>query len=142
MPGLPGPLPDATTLGYWTAAGRGELVVQRCTQCGTHRHPPTEVCYECGSLDWTWDPHSGSGHVYSYTWVDRPVVPSLAALGAYNVTVIELDDTQGVVRILTRVTDIDRNDLAIGLPVQVHFDSAGEDTALPVFRPQATSEGK
>ena len=25
MPGLPGPRPDATSAGYWDAAGRGEL---------------------------------------------------------------------------------------------------------------------
>ena len=61
MPGLPGPQPDPTTEGYWLAAGRGELVVQVCAACGVHRHPPTEVCYACGSLEWAWDPHPGSG---------------------------------------------------------------------------------
>jgi len=52
MPGLPGPQPDPTTEGYWLAAGRGKLVVQACAACGVHRHPPTEVCYACGSLEW------------------------------------------------------------------------------------------
>jgi hypothetical protein len=55
-----------------------------------------------------WDPHEGKASVYRYTWVDRPMLPSLVALGAYNVTVVELDDTRGVVRILSRITDIDR----------------------------------
>ena len=136
MPGLPGPRPDATSVGYWTAAGRGELVVQRCSACGVHRHPPTEVCYSCSSLDWEWDPHPGLGTVYSYTWVERPIVPALAALGAYNTTVVELDATNGVVRILSRVTDIERAVLVVGLPVEVHFDPAGEGVALPVFRPR------
>ncbi len=136
MPGLPGPRPDATSAGYWTAAGRGELVVQRCSACGVHRHPPTEVCYSCSALDWAWDPHPGLGTVYSYTWVERPIIPALAALGAYNTTVVELDATNGVVRILSRVTDIERDDLVVGLPVEVHFDPAGEGIALPVFRPR------
>ena len=136
MPGLPGPRPDATTDGYWSAAGRGELVVQRCAACGVDRHPPTEVCYVCSSLDWTWEPHSGHGTVYSYTWVERPIVPALAALGAYNTTVVELDDTNGVVRILSRVTDVERHDLVVGLPVEVHFDPAGDGVALPIFRPR------
>jgi uncharacterized OB-fold protein len=136
MPGLPGPRPDATSSGYWTAAGRGELVVQCCSACGVHRHPPTEVCYSCSSLDWEWDQHPGLGTVYSYTWVERPIVPALAALGAYNTTVVELDATFGVVRILSRVTDIERDDLVVGLPVEVHFDPAGEGVALPVFRPR------
>jgi uncharacterized protein len=134
MPGLPAPLADATTAGYWTAAAGGHLVIQRCAVCDVDRHPPTEICYSCGSLDWTWRAHDGNGTVYSYTWADRPVVPALAGLGVYNVSVIELDDTAGVVRILSRVTDIDRDDLSIGLKVEVHFDRAGPDAALPLFR--------
>ena len=141
MPGLPGPAPDPTTEGYWLAAGRGELVIQVCSSCGTHRHPPTEVCYVCNSLDWTWDAHDGRGTVYTYTWTDRPVVPVLEHLGVYNVTVVELEGTKGVVRILSRVTDVEHDDLVVGLPVEVHFDPAGtsfddEALALPVFRPR------
>ena len=85
--------------------------MQRCAACGVDRHPPTEACYACGSLDWSWEPHSGNATVYTYTWVERPIVPALAALGSYNSTVVELDDTNGVVRILSRVTDVDRADL-------------------------------
>lgn len=136
LPGLPGPRPDPTTAGYWAATGRGELVVQRCAACGTDRHPPTEVCYVCQSLDWTWEPHPGTGTVYSYTWIDRPIHPALAPLGVYNTTVVELDGTTGVVRLLSRVTDVARDDLVIGLPVEVHFDPAGDGVALPVFRPR------
>jgi uncharacterized protein len=141
MPGLPGPAPDPTTEGYWLAAGRGELVIQVCSACGTHRHPPTEVCYVCNSLDWTWDTHDGRATVFAYTWTDRPVVPALQHLGVYNVTVVELEGTKGVVRILSRVTDVGPDDLVVGLPVEVHFDPAGTledgtDVALPVFRPR------
>ena len=63
-------------------------------------------------------------------------LPGLAALGSYNTTVVELDGTNGVVRILTRITDIEREELVVGLPVEVHFDPAGEGVALPVFRPR------
>jgi uncharacterized OB-fold protein len=137
LPGLPGPQPDPTTEGYWTSAGDGRLVIQRCDGCGVHRHPPTEVCYSCGSLEWSWDPHPGLGSVYSYTWTDRPIVPALASLGVYNVSVVELDDTTGVVRILTQVTDVPREELSVGLPVEVHFDPAGDGVALPMFRPRS-----
>jgi len=137
MPGLPGPQPDPTTEGYWEAAGRGQLVIQRCAVCHVDRHPPTEVCYACGALDWTWEPHSGLGTVYSYTWTDRPVVPALAHLGVYNVSVVELDGTNGVVRILSQVTEVDRPDLVVGLPVEVHFDPVDGELALPMFRPRS-----
>ena len=57
-------------------------------------------------------------------------------LGVYNITVVELDGTQGEpVRLLTRVVDVERDDLVVGLPVEVHFDPAGDDVALPLFRP-------
>jgi uncharacterized OB-fold protein len=135
LPGLPAPVLEPTTAGYWLAAGEGRLVVQRCSACGTHRHSPTEVCYVCTSLDWTWDDLPGTGTVFSYTWTDSPVVPALAGLGAYNVTVVELDGTKGVVRILTRVRDVAREDLVIGLAVEVAFDRVDEQIALPVFRP-------
>jgi len=32
---------------FFAAAKRHELAVQRCTQCGTHRFPPRELCSQC-----------------------------------------------------------------------------------------------
>ena len=135
LPGLPGPRLEPATAGFWLAAGEGRLVIQRCTACGQHRHPPTEVCYECQSLDWGWDPHPGTGTVFSYTWTDQPVLPSLAELGPYNISVVALDATQGVVRLLTRVVGADREQVQVGLPVVVDFDPVDDQVALPVFRP-------
>jgi uncharacterized OB-fold protein len=138
LPGLPGPALEVTTAGYWLAAGEGRLVVQRCDACGTHRHPPTEVCYVCQALDWSWDQVPGTGRVYTYTWTDRPIAPALEHLGVYNITVVELDGTQGEpVRLLTRVVDVQRDDLVVGLAVTVDFDRVDERVALPVFRPTA-----
>jgi uncharacterized OB-fold protein len=134
LPGLPGPRLEPTTAGFWLAAGEGRLVVQRCSGCGTHRHPPTEVCYDCGSLDWIWHDQPGTGTVFSYTWTDQPVLPSLADLGPYNISVVELDSTQGVVRLLSRVVDAAREQVRIGLPVVVDFDPVDDQVALPVFR--------
>jgi uncharacterized OB-fold protein len=140
MPGLPGPALEVTTAGYWLAAGEGRLAIQRCDACGTHRHPPTEVCYVCQSLDWSWDDVSGTGRVYTYTWTDRPVAPQLEHLGVYNISVVELDGTQGEpVRLLTRVVDVERDDLVVDLPVVVDFDRVDEQVALPVFRPRAAA---
>jgi uncharacterized OB-fold protein len=53
----------------------------------------------------------------------------------YNIAVVELDGTQGEpVRLLTRVVDIDRDDLVVDLPVEVAFDRVDDRVALPVFR--------
>ena len=31
-----------------------ELRFQRCTDCGTWRHVPREMCAKCGSFNWEW----------------------------------------------------------------------------------------
>jgi uncharacterized OB-fold protein len=132
---LPWPALEPTTQGYWRAGREGRLVIQRCDACGTHRHPPTEACYACQSLEWSWDEVPGTGQVYTYTWVDRPVAPHLAHLGVYNITVVELDGTQGEpVRVLSRVDGVARDALHVGLAVTVAFEPfADGESALPVF---------
>ena len=142
MPGLPSPTLSPLSAPYWRAAAEGRLLVQRCGDCGTHRHPPTAACYACGSQSVGWDEVPGTGRVHSFVWTHRPVVEIFAGLGVYNVAVIELDGTQGEpVRILSRVNDVDRSALTVGLAVRVDFDPVDEEVALPVFVPsEATIE--
>lgn len=136
-PGLPQPAPTPLSEGFWRAAADGRLVLQRCSDCGAHRYAPAPACYRCQSLRWDWSPVKGSGRVFSYTWSHHPVHPGLRALGVYNVSVIELEDTQGdPVRILSFVTGVDPETLCIDLPVEVHFDRVSDQIALPVFRPR------
>lgn len=140
-PGLPAPTVTPLTEGYWRAAAEGRLVVQRCAACGAHRHPPTGACYRCRSLEWSWDEVPGTGRVYTYTWADRPAHPDLAHLGVYNVAVVELDGTEGdPVRILTKVVDVERDALRVGLPVEVTFERVDDETALPIFAPAGRRE--
>jgi uncharacterized protein len=130
---LPTPGWEPLTEGYWLAAGEGRLVVQRCRSCGAHRWPPAWVCYACHSLEWDWDELAGTGTVFSYTWADaRP----LADVPLYDISVIELDGTQGEpVRLMTRVVDVEREDLQVGLPVEVTFEKFDDEVAIPFFRP-------
>ena len=136
MPGLPAPGLTPTSAPYWRAAGQGRLQIQRCEDCGTHRHPPSPACYVCGSLAIDWDEVAGTGRVYSFVWTHRPVVDIFENLGVYNAAVVELDGTVGEpVRILSRVNDIDRDGLVVGLEVRVEFDPVDGEIALPVFVP-------
>ncbi len=136
MPGLPAPRLSPMSAPYWRAAGERRLLIQRCRDCGTHRHPPTPACYACGSLAFDWDEVDGTGRVYSFVWTHRPVVEIFENLGVYNVAVVELDGTKGEpVRILSRVNGIDRDSLIVGLEVRVDFDPIDDEIALPVFEP-------
>lgn len=134
-PGLPLPVPTPITEGFWQAAAEGRLVIQRCDDCGRHRHSPTAACYGCQSQAWSWDEVSGRGTVFSYTWSHHPVHPGIADLGVYNVSVVELDDTVGdPVRLVTWVDGALPGELEIGTPVRVAFDPVSENVALPIFR--------
>jgi uncharacterized OB-fold protein len=136
-PQLPAPVPTPLTAGFWHAAANGRLVIQRCDDCGAHRHAPSAACYRCQSLAWSWDPVPGSGRVFSYTWSHHPVHPALSTLGVYNVAVIELDGTEGdPVRLVSWVEGVTPETLSIGLPVEAIFERIDERIGLPIFQPR------
>jgi uncharacterized OB-fold protein len=137
MPGFGAPRLTALNAEYWKAAGRGKLVIQQCEDCGTHRHVPVELCYRCHSRNWRWDEVAGTGRVFTYTWVDRPLSAELSQAGVYNISVVELDGVRGAVRLLTNVFGVTRDQLRCDLPVQVAFDRIDDEIALPVFEPLA-----
>ena len=141
---LPAPGWSPRTADYWRAAGQGSLTVPRCSECGTHRWPPVVVCYRCLSTSWRWEPVPGTGRVFTYFWVDQPPHRSLAEHGLYNVTIVELDGTQGEpVRLAGWVVGVDKDTLHVDLPVEVTFEpfEGDDEIAVPVWRPRAAGAG-
>jgi uncharacterized protein len=140
LPGLPAPETNPVNEGYWLSAAKGTFVIQRCGDCGSHRHPPAAICYKCLSTNWSWDPDlPGTGKVFSYTWIHRPVLRSLSSIVPYNVSIIEIDGTQGEpVRVASNVFQVGIETLRIDLPVSVIFDPCGERLALPAWVPSWT----
>jgi uncharacterized protein len=133
--GLPLPPVDRTNAGFWRAAAEGRLDVQQCEQCGAHRHPPTEGCYRCGSLDWSWDALPGTGTVFTYTWVVQPLHPAVETVVPYNVSVVDVDGvTDEPVRIVSNVVDADEGSLRVGARVTLACDKLTDDVGLPRFR--------
>ena len=129
---LPAPGWSPLTEGYWTNAGQGRLVVQKCGECGAHRWPPAWACYACHSMKWDWDALPGTGTVFSFTWADQRAVPDSPL---YDIAVIGLDGTVGEpVRLLTRVLDVGKEELRVGLPVAVAFEPLDDEVAVPMFR--------
>jgi uncharacterized OB-fold protein len=133
--GLPLPPVDRTNAGFWKAAAEGRLDVQRCDGCGAHRHPPTEGCYRCGSLDWSWDTLPGTGHVFTYTWVAEAIHPSMEPVVPYNVSVVEVDGVSDEpVRLVTNVVDATEQTLRVGARVTLACDRLTDEVGLPRFR--------
>jgi uncharacterized OB-fold protein len=115
---------------FWDAAAEGRLVIQRCADCATLRHPPAPMCGVCGSLRWDTQESSGRGRVVS--WItslhpNRPDDPPRI------VVLVQLEEGTRLVSNLVDVTDDGPYD---DLPVVVDFrDDRGALT--PFFRVDA-----
>ena len=136
-PGTTKPLPvlEGLTGEFYEFCRRGALHFQRCSDCRAWRHVPREMCAACGSWEWSWQPSSGRGVVFSWTVVTRALHPAFQDATPYAPVIVEMEEG---VRLLSRVEGIAPEDLAIGMSVEVAFETVSEDVTLPVFRPGAS----
>jgi uncharacterized OB-fold protein len=125
--------PNALTQEFWDRCEREELAFQRCSNCGTFRHPPSRLCFVCRSYDTEWVPVAGRGTVYSYTVVTHPVHPAVTEAVPYNIVLVEFPEAPGV-RLVSNLIDVTPDELAVGLAVDVAWERARPDTTLPRFR--------
>jgi uncharacterized OB-fold protein len=135
--GMPGPVLGPINEGMWRAAGEDRLDVQRCTNCGAHRYPPTDGCYRCASLGWAWSTLPGTGTIYTYMWVpDAARSAEQQREVLYNVVLVELDGTEGdPVRMASNVLDAwNIDDLYVGQAVALACVPLGDGVGLPCFR--------
>ena len=107
------------------------LHFQRCTDCSAWRHVPREMCAECGSWNWEWQPSSGRGRIFTWTVAARPMHPAFVDACPYAPVVVEMDEG---VRLLSEVIDVSPDDLAIDMEVEVLYDEVTDEITLPKFR--------
>jgi uncharacterized OB-fold protein len=118
---------DPDTRGFWEAAARGLLAVQRCSACSAPIHLPKACCGSCGSWESNWVEVSPRGTLYTWTTVERTVRASFPA--PYTLIVVDLDDAPGV-RLLGQLPG--RPELAAGARVSATFEVIG-DAVLPMW---------
>lgn len=123
---------DAWTKPYWDAAAEGRLAIARCGACGAYRMPPTPFCPHCRSQTVEWTAASGRGTLYSYSVVERAIMPEMEGCVPYVTAVVELADAGGV-RLITNIVDVPIGALAVGLPVRAVFDRLTGGAAIPRF---------
>lgn len=122
---------DMWTAPLWEAAGRGEVTVPQCGECGRFRMQPTPFCPNCQSQKVNWPVLSGKGSLYSYSFTKHPRV----AGEGYAVAIIELDGAPGA-RIISNVVEADSSELKVDMPLEVaFFQPLAEGYAIPMFRP-------
>ena len=125
------PRPTPLSAGFWEAAARRELVLQRCGACGAWRHYPQPMCSACHSFDWSWERASGRGEVYSFVVAHRAFHPFWADKVPYVSATIELEEG---VRMVDDMLELPPGQARIGLPVEVWFHDTGEGIVLPKWR--------
>ncbi len=140
MPGdLRHPWPAASweTLGFWEGCGRGELVLQRCRDCGAVQHPPRGVCGQCLGAGISHFVASGRGRVHTFTVTWQNQIEPFRSACPYVLAWVEIDEGP---RILTNIVGCDPGRVRIGMPVEVDFarpeGQGEEDLAVPRFRPR------
>lgn len=109
---------------------RGELSIQQCGECEELRHPPVPMCPECNSIHWAPKAMVPRGIVHSYVVLYHPVIPPFEP--GYIVAVIELDEGP---RVIMNLEGVEREDVKIGMEVNITVERMDEDLVLPVARP-------
>jgi hypothetical protein len=116
---------------FWSYVASGELRIQRCVDCGAHRHPPRSLCAACGSTAVEWVAASGRGEVWARTVIHPPTLPAFASRTPYGAVVVRLEEG---VFLVSNVVDRDPDDVAVGLPITVVITEVEPGFHLPLVR--------
>jgi len=129
-PRVPPPI-NETNRPFWTGGARGELLIQWCPACARWNHPPTPTCPGCGGHPEA-RPVSGDGTIFTYTIARHQYHPDVPV--PLIIAIVELAEQPGL-RFITNIVGAGENDVAIGMPVKVTFEPAGDQAWAPTFTP-------
>jgi len=128
------PVVSSDTAFFWAGTAARELRIQRCSDCGTPRHPPGPRCPACGSMTPGYVVAAGTGEVYSYVVHHHPPVP-----GKKLPLIIALVQLPEGVRMVGELLGVTPDEVTIGLPVRAEFIDIDDDLTLPAWRADTTS---
>lgn len=126
------PLPGISddTRFFWDGCREHRLLIQRCRQCATLRHPPGPVCGRCHSFDWDTVEAAGTGSLYSFVVMHYPEVPPFRYPNP--VGLVQLDEG---VRLVAGLVGVTAAELVIGMSLRVVFQEFQDGLILPMFEP-------
>jgi uncharacterized OB-fold protein len=131
-PEKPIPTPSVETRPYWSNLRERRLTLPKCNACGHFWFPPSVLCPNCHSDDYSWADASGRGTVFSYVVFHRVYHPGFADEVPYVVAIIELEEGP---RILSNVVGIEPDCVFCEMPVQVQYVDISSETTIPKFIP-------
>jgi len=115
---------------FFEGAKQHKLLIQRCSVCGTLRHPPRPSCAACRSFEWEPLEASGRGTIFSFVVNHYPQVPAFD----YPLVVALVELEEGT-RLIANVSGISPETARIGMDVEAGFEDFDEGLSLPVFHP-------
>ncbi|MBM3693927.1 MAG: hypothetical protein FJW77_11655 [Actinobacteria bacterium] len=107
------------------------MLVQQCPACGHRQWYPRALCTECGAEP-EWLETAGRGTVHTFTVIRQQGIPAFKAELPYAVVMVDLEEGP---RVFGAMPGVDVARVAIGLPVEVYFVAAADDTGVPYWRP-------
>ncbi|HEY2255964.1 MAG TPA: Zn-ribbon domain-containing OB-fold protein [Variovorax sp.] len=130
------PLPTLTheNRPFWDACRAGHLSLQQCASCAHLRYPISPFCPRCLSGEFAWSKVSGRGTVFSYVVFHRAYHPGFQADVPYNVALVQLEEGP---RLYTNIVGTPNDQVRIGDAVEVVFERATDEIAIPKFRLRA-----
>jgi uncharacterized OB-fold protein len=127
------PAPDNASRHYWQSAADGQLVVQRCTDCGSYQFYPRALCTAC-SGETEWVVAAGRGTLHTFTVIRQNRSEAFAGLLPYAVGIVELEEG---VRMMSNIIDCDVEQLHVDMDLEVVLITAADDVGLPFWRPRS-----
>jgi uncharacterized OB-fold protein len=125
---------DADSILFWNGLKAGELKVQQCEVCGTHRFPFGPFCLNCGDRALSVLALTSRPYLYSWIVVTRATHPSVAVPYAVGIAqFVEGVRIPGVLEVLDEVTDV-----GVGVPLEVRIHQG--DRPFVVFTVQKSND--
>ncbi len=118
---------------WWDACDEGKVLIQRCTNCQTLRHPPRPMCGECQSTEWDHIESTLDGEVFSFVEMHHPKFPGYQ----YPLIVGVISLAEGT-RIVANIVGCESEDVHIGMKLKGRVEQVDEKTMLPQFYPLAS----
>jgi uncharacterized protein len=110
-----------------------QLVLPRCTHCGTWLSTQRPICPNCWSFDLEHRPVSGRGTVHLLIWLHQgPSAPGVDYSTPYPVATVELEEQAGL-RYTSTILDVHQDEVQIGDAVTLDWIERYE-APFPVFR--------
>jgi uncharacterized protein len=129
-PAKPLPRMVASEAPFWEGCAAGELRLQKCTECGHWRFPPSSVCPACLSEVYTWEATSGRGRVWSWIVMHQKYFAAFEDDLPYNVALVELDEGP---RLMSTVVPYDPSAMSCDAAVEVRFEPRENGVSVPRF---------